>query len=268
MFAKEHNLKLPLGEECGHPGEPANGTLLSSEAMFYPGEQVSYTCNQVGTPTQLSGIENLLHQGFFLSAPEGGGRRACGQDGRWTGDIPVCCQCHQSSNITNNNQIIPSCCQTHQILCIISSHHLQTYPQAFERLFACSGKPGTGQAGDPVGRAVELQAGLGGRWRPEHLQLHLQGGESSLVAGAHQVDGDPRVLLELSEYFIRLGNFAGVYYPQLCVLFNRLIGHRLAVGWCMFPSFTRGDTFYFRNCPIISYFLPQYHILNPTHIVN
>lgn len=62
------------GEECGHPGEPANGTLLSSEAMFYPGEQVSYTCNQ----------------GFFLSAPEGGGRRACGQDGRWTGDIPVC----------------------------------------------------------------------------------------------------------------------------------------------------------------------------------
>ena len=38
------------GEECGHPGEPANGTLLSSEAMFYPGEQVSYTCNQVTTP--------------------------------------------------------------------------------------------------------------------------------------------------------------------------------------------------------------------------
>ena len=36
------------GEECGHPGEPANGTLLSSEAMFYPGEQVSYTCNKVG----------------------------------------------------------------------------------------------------------------------------------------------------------------------------------------------------------------------------
>ena len=35
------------GEECGHPGEPANGTLLSSEAMFYPGEQVSYTCKQV-----------------------------------------------------------------------------------------------------------------------------------------------------------------------------------------------------------------------------
>ena len=100
------------------------------------------------------------------------------------------------------------------------------------------------------------------------MQLHIEGGESSLVAGDHQVDGDPRVLLELSEYFIRLGNFAGVYYPQLCVLFNRLIGHRLAVGWCMFPSFTRGDTFYFRNCPIISYFLPQYHILNPTHIVN
>ena len=142
MFAKEHNLKLPLGEECGHPGEPANGTLLSSEAMFYPGEQVSYTCNQVGTPTQLSGIENLLHQGFFLSAPEGGGRRACGQDGRWTGDIPVCCQCHQSSNITNNNQIIPICC--HQILYIISKHikkPLRGYLLAVENL--ALGKPAT-----------------------------------------------------------------------------------------------------------------------------
>ena len=47
----------------------------------------------------------------------------------------------------------------------------------------CSGEPGAGEAGDPIGRSVELQAGAGRRWRSKHLQLHLQRGESQMVAG-------------------------------------------------------------------------------------
>ena len=59
------------GKECGHPGEPAGGSLVSSEILFYPGEEVTFTCQQ----------------GYVLPGPD---RRHCREDGTWSDSLPSC----------------------------------------------------------------------------------------------------------------------------------------------------------------------------------
>ena len=59
------------GKECGHPGEPAGGSLVSSEILFYPGEEVTFTCQQ----------------GYVLTGPD---RRHCREDGTWSDSLPSC----------------------------------------------------------------------------------------------------------------------------------------------------------------------------------
>ena len=59
------------GKECGQPGEPAHGRLVSTEILFYPGEEVTYTCDP----------------GYVLAGSE---RRLCGEDGTWSGGLPSC----------------------------------------------------------------------------------------------------------------------------------------------------------------------------------
>ena len=76
------------GAECGHPGEPAGGSLVSSEVLFYPGEEVSFTCQP----------------GHILAGPE---RRHCREDGTWSGSLPSCSEyqhhlnCHTDSRKTS-----------------------------------------------------------------------------------------------------------------------------------------------------------------------
>ena len=64
------------GKECGQPGEPANGSLLSSEILFYPGEEAVYSCRP----------------GYVLAGSE---RRVCGEDGVWSGALPTCSEYHR-----------------------------------------------------------------------------------------------------------------------------------------------------------------------------
>ena len=59
------------GKECGQPGEPAHGRLVSTEILFYPGEEVTYSC----------------HTGYVLAGRD---RRVCGEDGTWSGALPSC----------------------------------------------------------------------------------------------------------------------------------------------------------------------------------
>ena len=59
------------GKECGHPGEPAGGSLGSSEILFYPGEEVTFTCQP----------------GYILTGPD---RRHCREDGTWSDSLPSC----------------------------------------------------------------------------------------------------------------------------------------------------------------------------------
>ena len=66
---------LHTGKECGQPGEPANGSLLSSEILFYPGEEAVYSCRP----------------GYVLAGSE---RRVCGEDGVWSGALPTCSEYH------------------------------------------------------------------------------------------------------------------------------------------------------------------------------
>jgi len=63
--------QVARGKECGHPGEPANGTLMSTEILFYPGEEVVYNCKK----------------GFLLTGKD---KRTCEEDGRWSGFLPNC----------------------------------------------------------------------------------------------------------------------------------------------------------------------------------
>ena len=67
------------GKECGQPGEPANGSLLSSEILFYPGEEAVYSCRP----------------GYVLAGSE---RRVCGEDGVWSGALPTCSEYHCTRN--------------------------------------------------------------------------------------------------------------------------------------------------------------------------
>ena len=59
------------GKECGQPGQPAHGRLVSTEVLFYPGEEVTYSCDP----------------GYVLTGSE---RRLCGEDGAWSGALPAC----------------------------------------------------------------------------------------------------------------------------------------------------------------------------------
>jgi len=63
--------QVAAGKECGHPGEPANGTLMSTEILFYPGEEIVYSCKK----------------GFLLIGED---KRTCEADGSWSGFLPSC----------------------------------------------------------------------------------------------------------------------------------------------------------------------------------
>ena len=151
-------------------------------------------------------------------------------------------------------------------------------------MFACSGKPSTGEAGDAVGRAVELQAGAGGGRRPKHLQLHIQGGKSSLVAGpswswmvatmimtgqTQEVNPSLLQLLSVScweaeRIFILcvFGKFClSLLRLQLCVLFNRLIGRRLVPG-VYFQGSLAVIPFTFVIAPCLQQASISYHIIH------
>ena len=45
--------------------------MSSSEILFYPGEEVTYTCTQ----------------GYILAGPH---RRHCQEDGTWSASLPTC----------------------------------------------------------------------------------------------------------------------------------------------------------------------------------
>ena len=69
----EYVVSKPIlpGKECGQPGQPAHGRLVSTEVLFYPGEEVTYSCDP----------------GYVLTGSE---RRLCGEDGAWSGALPAC----------------------------------------------------------------------------------------------------------------------------------------------------------------------------------
>ena len=64
-------LFLFSGKDCGFPGRPGNGTTIGAEKFFYPGEEVTFQCDN----------------GFILF---GGDRRICQEDGSWSGSLPEC----------------------------------------------------------------------------------------------------------------------------------------------------------------------------------
>ena len=59
------------GKDCGFPGRPGNGTTIGAEKFFYPGEEVTFECDN----------------GYILF---GGDRRICQEDGSWSGSLPEC----------------------------------------------------------------------------------------------------------------------------------------------------------------------------------
>ncbi|XP_059089371.1 uncharacterized protein LOC131885361 isoform X1 [Tigriopus californicus] len=58
-------------KDCGFPGQPQNGSTLSSEKFFYPGEEVTFECDT----------------GFILFGKK---RRTCVEDGSWSDSLPEC----------------------------------------------------------------------------------------------------------------------------------------------------------------------------------
>ena len=59
------------GKDCGFPGRPSNGSALSAEKFFYPGEEVAFECDE----------------GFVLF---GRSRRTCMEGGAWSDNLPEC----------------------------------------------------------------------------------------------------------------------------------------------------------------------------------
>jgi len=79
--------QVVTGKECGQPGEPANGSLMSTEILFYPGEEVTYSCRS----------------GYVLAGSE---RRMCGDDGIWSGSLPSCKENLALSRPTTQSDIL------------------------------------------------------------------------------------------------------------------------------------------------------------------
>ena len=75
IFSTSGDLPSPREDivECGHPGLPSHGALLSSQAGYSPGDTVKFSCSA----------------GYVMA---GGGARVCGEDGIWSGALPVCSQ--------------------------------------------------------------------------------------------------------------------------------------------------------------------------------
>ena len=69
------------GKDCGFPGRPGNGTTIGAEKFFYPGEEVTFQCDN----------------GFILF---GGDRRICQEDGSWSGSLPECSKIHTFAPLT------------------------------------------------------------------------------------------------------------------------------------------------------------------------
>ena len=220
------------------------------------------------TRSELLSIEwnlDLPPSGFFPIST--GARRATSLRARWTLDwrypcllsVPLITKHHQSPKTIRSNQFAVKVTRYSAAYHLTFSKHinkrLRNYLLAVENLalgkpatqsdVLWSYKPGLAVDGDPNTCSFTSREETP-RWWQVSTKLML------LVT---------MTLPELSEYFICLGNFAGVYYPQLCVLFNRLIGCRLAVGVCFQASLAVIPfTFVIAHLlrPIISYFLPQY----------
>ena len=78
------------GKDCGFPGRPGNGSTIGAEKFFYPGEEVTFQCDN----------------GYILF---GADRRICQEDGSWSGALP---ECSKILTITrHNNTHMPYGCQ-------------------------------------------------------------------------------------------------------------------------------------------------------------
>ena len=78
IFPTSADLPSPTEDNivlCGHPGLPSHGSLLTSQAGsgYSPGDTVFFSCSA----------------GYVMA---GGGGRVCGEDGIWSGALPVCSQ--------------------------------------------------------------------------------------------------------------------------------------------------------------------------------
>ena len=70
---KSKSLSTP-SPACGQPGAPSDGWLEGQaphRGKYSAGEEIVFSCNP----------------GYVLA---GGRKRVCGEDGRWTGNVPFC----------------------------------------------------------------------------------------------------------------------------------------------------------------------------------
>ena len=65
----EYNLEI--GDSCGFPGSPRNGSAGSAVMLYRPGEEATFTCQE----------------GFVLFGPD---KRTCRRNGTWSDTIPEC----------------------------------------------------------------------------------------------------------------------------------------------------------------------------------
>ena len=71
------------GKDCGFPGRPGNGSTIGAEKFFYPGEEVTFQCDN----------------GYILF---GADRRICQEDGSWSGALPECSKILTITRAHNN----------------------------------------------------------------------------------------------------------------------------------------------------------------------
>ena len=95
------------GKDCGFPGRPGNGTTIGAEKFFYPGEEVTFECDN----------------GYILF---GGDRRICQEDGSWSGSLPECSkiQFYELDNSIHNMSVK---------LCYILASYIQYHRSYFLR---------------------------------------------------------------------------------------------------------------------------------------
>ena len=74
---------LDIGDSCGFPGSPRNGSVGSAVMLYRPGEKVTFSCQE----------------GFVLFGPD---KRTCRRNGTWSDTIP---ECRKQINMIFENSI-------------------------------------------------------------------------------------------------------------------------------------------------------------------